>query len=153
VFCATVNRKDFLVDDTGNTRWWTLPVIKINYQHGIDMQQLWAQVYHLYRTEKPDWWLSPSEESQLELLNQNHLATSAIRQLIEAGIDFNDPTQGAGHPVVNALSILQALGKPSPSNSECKECAAVMREHLGDAKKSNGVLGWRVKLPTFGIDI
>lgn len=147
VFCATVNRKDFLVDDTGNARWWTLPVTKINYTHGIDMQQLWAQMFHQYQTETPVWWLSPGEEKQLELLNQNHLATSAIRQLIEASIDFTDPTQGKGHKVVNALSILQSLGKQSPSNSECKECAAVMREQLGDPVKSNGVLGWRVKVP------
>jgi predicted P-loop ATPase len=26
VFCATVNEENFLVDHTGNTRWWTLPL-------------------------------------------------------------------------------------------------------------------------------
>jgi hypothetical protein len=45
VFCASVNDQSFLVDATGNTRWWTIPVTKVNYTHGIDMQQLFAQVY------------------------------------------------------------------------------------------------------------
>jgi len=65
VFCASVNEETFLVDPTGNSRFWTLPVIKINYQHGIDMQQVFAQL----ATELSDgeqWWLTPEEDRQLE---------------------------------------------------------------------------------------
>ena len=42
VFYATVNQADFLVDNTGNSRWWTIPVDSIDYDHDIDMQQLFA---------------------------------------------------------------------------------------------------------------
>ena len=44
VFAATVNDSNFLVDATGNSRWWTIPVKDINYKHGIDMQQVFAQL-------------------------------------------------------------------------------------------------------------
>jgi putative DNA primase/helicase len=145
-----VNREDFLVDDTGNSRWWTLPLTAINYDHDIDMQQLWAQVYHIYETDKPNWWLSRREEGQLEALNRNHRATSTIRQLIEARIDFSYKEHWRTCSVVNATTILQALGKQNPSSTEAKECAAVMREHLGQATRSNGVTGWRVNLPDHG---
>ena len=40
VFFASVNPKHFLADDTGNVRWWTIPVTAVNYEHGIDAQQL-----------------------------------------------------------------------------------------------------------------
>lgn len=40
VFYATVNSSDFLVDPTGNSRWWTIAVEHIDFNHGIDMQQL-----------------------------------------------------------------------------------------------------------------
>jgi putative DNA primase/helicase len=150
VFCATVNREDFLIDETGNTRWWTLPIIEIDFNHDLDMQQLWAQVYHIYKTEKPNWWLSRSEEIQLETLNQSHRATSSIRQLIEARIDFSYKQHWVNCSVVNATTILQSLGKQNPSNTEAKECAAVMREHLGESIRSNGVSGWRVNLPDHG---
>lgn len=43
VFYATVNSGDFLIDNTGNSRWWTIPVVAIEHDHDIDMQQLLAQ--------------------------------------------------------------------------------------------------------------
>ena len=51
VFCASVNDHAFLVDPTGNTRFWTIPVTKIDYQHTIDMQQLWAQIAVDFRND------------------------------------------------------------------------------------------------------
>lgn len=37
VFCATVNASEYLVDQTGNSRFWTIPCKSINYEHGIDI--------------------------------------------------------------------------------------------------------------------
>ena len=42
VFFATVNDNNFLVDSTGNTRWWTIPLASIKYQHGF---AVFAAVY------------------------------------------------------------------------------------------------------------
>src|SRR6185369_10901281 len=53
VFCASVNDHAFLVDATGNTRFWTIPVTSINYVHEIDMQQLWVQVAMLFQNGEP----------------------------------------------------------------------------------------------------
>ena len=69
VFCASVNDEAFLVDPTGNTRFWTIPVTKINYQHTIDMQQLFAQIARDFDNGM-DWWLDHYEESLLEECNQ-----------------------------------------------------------------------------------
>jgi putative DNA primase/helicase len=46
VFFASINDQTFLQDTTGNTRYCILPVISCNYAHKIDMQQLYAQLYH-----------------------------------------------------------------------------------------------------------
>ena len=45
VLFASVNRPDFLADDTGNRRWWTIRVSRCRWDHDIDLQQLWVQVY------------------------------------------------------------------------------------------------------------
>ena len=37
-FMATLNQSDYLIDATGNSRWWTIPVVEIDYNHGIKMQ-------------------------------------------------------------------------------------------------------------------
>lgn len=69
VLGATVNRKEFLVDETGNRRWWTIPITGIRWQHDIDTQQLWAQAYALAERGEP-WWLTAEEQEWLKQTNR-----------------------------------------------------------------------------------
>lgn len=71
VLGATVNRKNFLVDETGNRRWWTVPVQDIVWQHDIDTQQLWAQVAQMVAAGAA-WWLTDTEQAQLAGNNKQH---------------------------------------------------------------------------------
>ena len=41
IFCASVNDSDFLVD-TENRRFWVIETARLNPNHSIDIQQLWA---------------------------------------------------------------------------------------------------------------
>lgn len=77
VMAASVNPKAFLVDDTGSRRWWALPVQHIVVDHGIDMQQLWAQVAHRLNAGEP-WWLSGSETMALNVANLRHTVADPI---------------------------------------------------------------------------
>ena len=144
VFCATVNDHDFLVDATGNSRWWTIPVVKINYAHGIDMQQLFAQLAVDYR-EGAQWWLTVEEERLLETLNKSHRSVSAVRERVLAAIDL-DRVQQNNLPAMSAIEVLIETGLKIPGNTQCKECAAVLREYLGEPKKIHGFYKWRIPL-------
>ena len=81
IFCASVNADEFLVDPTGNSRFWTLPVEKILFEHNIDMQQLWAQVLTIYRSNER-WWLDREEEKILAQYNEQHIKTCPYTELI-----------------------------------------------------------------------
>ena len=72
IFCGSVNERAFLVDQTGNVRFWAIPVIELDYLHNIDMQQLSAEVYEIYKTGER-WWLEPTEEAMLEESNKEHV--------------------------------------------------------------------------------
>ncbi len=144
VFCATVNDSNFLVDNTGNTRWWTIPVIQINYQHGIDMQQLFAQVKVDFEKGGP-WWLTPEEENCLEKFNKNHRTVSVIHERIMAAVDL-DHAKDANLPAMTASALLIEIGIRNPTNSQCKESAAVLRELFGDSKRIKGQNKWRIPL-------
>jgi predicted P-loop ATPase len=63
LFCGSVNTESFLVDDTGNRRYWVLEVGEINHTHKIDMQQYWAQAMEtaLLDKEKQPHWLEKDE--------------------------------------------------------------------------------------------
>lgn len=142
VFCATVNDSNFLVDPTGNTRWWTIPVVKINFKHGIDMQQLFAQIKVDYNNGE-QWWLLQHEEKLLEQHNRDHRAISAIRERIADVLDL-DRTKETNLPAMTATELLEGIGIKSPTNSQARECGAVLREFLGEPKKIKGSIKWRI---------
>lgn len=67
VFYGSVNADQFLADDTGNTRFWVIPVLSMNHMHGIEMQQLWAQVESLWRGGEQHWMT----QEQMAQVNQS----------------------------------------------------------------------------------
>lgn len=144
VFCATVNDRNFLVDSTGNSRWWTIPLVKVNYQHGIDMQQLFAQLVVDFHRGEP-WWLTHEEEKLLEIQNAGHRAISAIREQILEVVD-QERVGKSNLPAMTPIEVLVTIGITRPSNSQCKECAGVLRELLGESKRIKGQNKWRVPL-------
>jgi predicted P-loop ATPase len=144
VFCATVNDRNFLVDNTGNSRWWTIPITAANYQHGIDMQQLFAQLAVDFRNGA-QWWLTQEEEQMLEAQNKTHRSVSAIWERVHSALDL-DHDRATELPAMKAIEVLIEIGVKNPSNSQCKECAAVLREYLGEPKEFNGFFKWRVPL-------
>jgi predicted P-loop ATPase len=144
VFCATVNDPNFLVDATGNSRWWTIPVVRIDYAHKIDMQQLFAQVAVDFKNGE-QWWLTPKEEKLLESQNQNHRAISVIQERVLEAIDL-DRASNEHLPAMTPTMLLREVGISNPTNSQAKECAALLREHFGEPKKIQGFNKWRVPL-------
>ena len=148
VFYASVNESHFLVDKTGNTRWWTIPVTHLNYQHNIDTQQLFAQIAEDYaKGEK--WWLTQDEETSLEKFNSNHRSLSAIHERIVEIID-TDKVNATNLPAMSATEVLKTAGVLYPNNGQCKEANAILRELLGESKRIQGVNKWRVPLKQTG---
>ena len=60
-FIASVNDHSYLVDETGNRRFWTIACKRINSYHTIDMQQLWAEIYHKRTVENAPFVLNDAE--------------------------------------------------------------------------------------------
>lgn len=144
IFCASVNSEQFLVDDSGNSRWWTIPVTHIRFLHEIDMQQVFAQL--LVDFHKPDarWWLDDDEERQLTLLNKRHQAANVVRDLLESGMDHDLPRDQ--WTFMSSIEVLRRLGLKYPSNRQCKEATAILTELYGPRKKIRGKDGWMVPL-------
>jgi predicted P-loop ATPase len=144
VFYATVNQADFLIDNTGNSRWWTIPVEWIDYDHGIDMQQVFAQLAVDFHSQEA-WWLSADEEAELAYQNSKHQAVSVVRDALLNFIDLGgEPSPD--DPAFTATELLQHAGIKYPTNPQAKECGAILRELFGDPKRINGSNKWRVPL-------
>ena len=144
VFFASVNKPNFLVDMTGHTRWWTIPVRTINYEHGIDMQQLFAQLAEDFH-KGAQWWLNQHEEALLESCNRDHLNVSVIRERLKDILDM-ELIGDSGNPAMKPIEVLERLGYNNPTNPQCKECGGILRELFGEPKKINGDYKWRIPL-------
>lgn len=142
VFFATVNENNFLVDSTGNSRWWTIPLVAINYQHSIDMQQVFAQLAEQFRNGQK-WWLTAEEERLLEQHNSQHRSVSVIREQLVGIIDLAIIDRQA-IPALTSTDVLNKLGVERPTNTQCKECTSILRELLGESTRVQGNNKWRV---------
>ncbi|MHC9420579.1 VapE domain-containing protein [Sphingomonas citri] len=143
VFYATVNATDFLVDDTGNSRWWTIPCECIDHNHDIDMQQVFAQCLTLLE-QGEQWWLTADEERMLEQQNSQHRSFSLVRDRLAAVIDMDADPALAKH--MTASEVLHAADFSHPTNAQAKEAATFLRSLFGESKRVNGRDKWRVPL-------
>ena len=136
VFFASVNPKEFLHDPTGNSRYWTLECTAIDHAHGIDMQQLWAEVLCLYRAGEP-WFLQEEEFQGLTEHNKDFEIVDPIEELIINGLRWNDPV--ATWRWRSATEVLRELGRDTPSKADATQAAHIIRNKNGKrSRKTNG---------------
>lgn len=141
VFAASVNDAKFLVDTTGNSRWWTIAVEELDYEHEIDMQQVYAQLARDFDAGV-QWWLTPDEERQLAVINAGHQVTSAVEERLRERID-PDSKQLV---YMTAIEALRKVGIGHPSNQQCREAGAVLRSIYGTPRRVQGREQWKVAL-------
>lgn len=147
VFAATVNDANFLIDKTGNSRWWTVPCERLDYSHDIDMQQVFAELAVGVRKGR-EWWLTPEEEKLLAEQNRLHLSVSPVEERIVEMVNVEASKAGEGS-FKTASGLLRDLGYRVPSNPQARECGAVLRELLGEPKRVQGSTCWRIELKSF----
>lgn len=145
VFAATVNEHQFLQDPTGNTRFWTIPIVSLNWRHGIDMQQVFAQLAQEVE-DGETWWLADDEESLLNDLNSRHSTASPVHERLAEMVDI-DRIGSEGLDAMSATQVLEWLQLPL-TNPMAREAGAALRSLLGDPKKINGTMKWRVPVRT-----
>ena len=104
-FIGTVNDEIFLKDPTGSTRYWVIPVTSLNGRHGIDMLQLYKQVYTT--TDYCDFDLMEDDREEQRLINERFEQPDVMNELYLE--HYQNPTNLEGS-WVSALNILRQLG-------------------------------------------
>lgn len=127
VFFASVNPERFLADETGNVRWWTVPVTGVNYSHDVDVQQLWAEVASLFR-EGERWWLERDEEAALEGVNREHEAIDPLEEMLQQRFDWKRPGQGRE---MTATDVLLHVGFDRPTKTQATDCSRLLQKMTG----------------------
>lgn len=135
-FFATVNPKQYLHDDTGNRRYWTISHgANLRGIHDIDMQQAWAQAKVLWQSGEQHR-LTREEMQRLNNANTDHSETNPIEELICGRFKWGEPALYGTK--MTATDVLLEIGYDRPNGKQTKEAAAILRRLAGEPRKSNG---------------
>ena len=131
-FCATVNTDSFLVDDTGNRRYWVIEVGDVNAKHGIDMQQFWHQMYEtaILDVEKHPHWLEKEEKKMQQIESEKYRELHTICQKI-SNLIFTEEKY-----LTEEIAAL--VGVDKPTTHECKVIKQFMLNDLGFKYQTRG---------------
>jgi len=132
-FYASVNAREFLTDTSGNRRFWVVPVTNINANHGLDMQQVWAEVKEsLY--PQVDWFLNHDQREMLQDSNEYYRTQSSVEDLILEHVHFHSTNTKP----VQMTKLLRDLGISQPRMPDIKDAARVFANNGVEPRKSNG---------------
>ena len=148
VFFGSVNPSEFLADETGNRRYWTVACKSIDHNHSIDMQQVWAQVKSLV-DQGYSYYLTDQELKTLNAQNEDHSRGSLIEDLVFSKFDWDSPL--SKWEMLTATHILKMLGIVKPSNSETREVSALIKKNNGNTTKRTGGARFVLTPPFKGI--
>ena len=128
-FCATVNPKEFLNDETGSRRFWVIhpnhiDVDRIKNLSADWLKQLWRQVYEqLYLPDPQGFRLTKEEREKLQALNGQYEKTLPGEIEITDRLNFDAPEKmwkwhkvselmsGAGIRGITAVQTGRVLAK------------------------------------------
>lgn len=122
-FFGSVNNARFLVDDTNNRRFWPIAVSEINYQHTIDMQQVWAEALHQVEAGEA-WHLTPDENRAVGEHNESFRSMDRVEEMILAAYDAGD----LGSRYLSATEVLADIGVLHPNGSDLRKAGTVLRK-------------------------
>lgn len=118
-FCGTVNPGDYLADETGNRRFWTIPLAYIDLDRLFALtaewkQQLWGQMYTVYLQEPQGFRLAGGDRARLESINVQHMRALDFELELREQFDFDLPLKDWGE--FTAAEISARLFARPPAN-------------------------------------
>lgn len=136
VLAGTVNDAEFLYDNTGNRRFWTVQVDAIHINHAIDIQQLWAEVKTWYDAGET-WHFNQQEQLSLHQHNSQFEAVDPVAEKILMKFDFQNMAKTTW---LTATRIAELAGIESPSRSELTRVSSTVKSSNGNQfKRSAGL--------------
>lgn len=150
VFGGTTNDRNFLVDKTGNRRFWVVEVLKkIDVvQLEAVVQQIWAEALAEYKAGVP-WYISEENERAVAEHNQEYMAQSVLEEqtlsLLHKKVAISRATR---QPVerMPLVAICKEIGLENPTAGQEKQVAqACAKANWGRLRESSGPRNWYYK--------
>lgn len=136
VFFGSVNPREYLHDPTGNRRYWTIECESLDYNHTIDMQQFWAQIYQLW-SDGEGFYLTPEEMHLLNSHNDTFMTLDPVEERLDQSLDWDAPTLSWRWAQATILALECGIDRPSKSDLVAVS-GYIRKRNGGQHKRSNG---------------
>ena len=116
-FCGSVNPGEYLVDETGNRRYWTIPLQKVDLKRLFSLPvdwkyQFWAQMYALVLQNPQGFRLNGEERARLESINTRHTKALDFELELKDLLDYELPLKEWGEFTAAEVSA-RLFSRPS----------------------------------------
>lgn len=129
-FVGSIDREEFLSDLAGTRRFLAFSVKKVDYQHQVNMEQVFAQAYSLMKAGEKHYF-DKAEIEEIELNNEEFKVKS-----FEEGLLFEHfcmPQSVASAVALTATEIAQVFAERSPSyrvtDSSIKKIGQILKKY------------------------
>ena len=130
-FIASSNEQSFLHDPTGNRRFVPFEIenISIDEAQAIDIDQVWAEAYHLYKTGF-QYWLTQEEVKELNEHNSQYEVQTTESEILTTYYVKPENRNAEGVKHLQLSHIYEFL--------DVRTSARLSKKKLGEAIKANG---------------
>ena len=141
-FYGTVNKFNFLKDETGDRRYWVIPVkgVDLDKLKLIDKDQLWGEIMKLLPYYRDDLALNKDELEMLNKSNEAFRVKGKTQILIESTFKWNTPQEK--WVFMQLVDIARVLGLPSTTGIKeaLNSCGAIETRRKINSKYLRGYL-------------
>ncbi|MEQ8706823.1 MAG: VapE family protein [Phaeodactylibacter sp.] len=130
-FIASSNEQSFLHDPTGNRRFVPFEInnIRIDEAQAMDIDKVWAEAYHLYKSGF-QYWLTQEEVKELNEHNSQYEVQTTEAEMLTTYYVKPDNRNGEGVRHLKISHVLNFL--------QVRTSARLSKKKLGEALKANG---------------
>lgn len=144
-FLGSVNDDKFLTDITGNRRWLVFTVKSIDYEHDVDIDGLWSQVYH-YWQEGFQHWFDIDEIKAINKINEEFRAMSAEEEQLLQLFSFpTEPAMGSWFSATDTIMQIATTRALLSTKLSTNTMGKALARHAKVKKTTNGVQRYLVK--------
>jgi predicted P-loop ATPase len=135
----------FLNDPTGSRRFAVTKLTSINYDYTkINKDQLWAQIYALYKAGEA-WELTPDERKLQVDSNNSYEADSPVEQYLNLHFSWNIDDSNDQKNFMSSIEILETLklaGLYGNDRANLMEISTVLKREGLQKKRVRGMTGF-----------
>lgn len=146
--CATCNSDRYLIDPTGNRRWWSIPFTGCNHEKmlALDAPQLWAEIYAIiknltYKEKSAIFRLTHDEREKLDIRNGDY------EKPIKAQTEIEDILAGNYHVKEMTCSTFKEFWSVLKPYSAPQIGAALAKMGIQPCKRTTAARFYKLPIP------